>query len=132
MKKLLVLCFILSLGLFACGSGSGGGALSTAGSLSVAAPTTSNGIVTATATFSPSVGTALPGQAIDFDWYTVGVTSKTKSNVITSKGYTDKSGVVTSQYTLPPARTESFFVYVKASTGGLTNKEGWQSVQVDP
>jgi len=111
--------------MFGCGSG-------TSGSLSVSAPASSGGIVTATATFTPSSGTALPGQNINFRWYTVGLTSKIQSAEISTSGHTDINGVVTSQFILPFVRTESFLVYVIASTDGLTNKEGWQSVQVDP
>ncbi len=125
MKKLLLLCVMSCLWMFGCGSG-------TSGSLSVSAPASSGGIVTATATFTPSSGTALPGQNINFRWYTVGLTSKIQSAEISTSGHTDINGVVTSQFILPFVRTESFLVYVIASTDGLTNKEGWQSVQVDP
>lgn len=127
MKKLLLLSIVLFLSMFGCGS-------DTSGTLSVSAPTASNGIVTATATFTPSSGSALPGQSINFRWYTVGVTTKTQSKELTISGHTDNTGTVTSQYSFPGnvTRTESFIVYVIAFTDGLTNKEGWQSVQVDP
>lgn len=128
MKKLVLICISLCFVLFGCGSGS----LSTSGTLSVTAPKASNGVVTATATFSPSTGSALPGQAIDFRWYTVGVTSKTQSVESTTPGTTDKAGTVTLSYTLPVTRSESIIVYVIATTGGLSNKEGWQSVVVTP
>ena len=127
MKKILLLCLVLSCGFLGCGSVGG-----TSGTLSVTSPSAQNGIVTATATFVPSNGSALPGQDINFRWYTVGVTSKTQSAEKATTGHTDSGGSVTSQLTLPVSRTESFIVYVIASTGGLTNKEGWQSVQVDP
>ena len=125
MKKLLLLCVVLSIWMFGCGSG-------TSGTLSVSAPTSKNGIVFASAKFTPSSGSALPGQAIDFRWYTVGVNTKTQSSELAITGHTDNTGAVSSQYTLPVIRTESYIVYVIASTEGLTNKEGWQSVQVDP
>jgi hypothetical protein len=127
MKKiLLMLCVLLSLWIFGCGNPEN------SGTLLVSAPTASKGIVSATATFVPSTGTALPNQAINFRWYTEGVTSKIRSNEIQSTGRTDNNGSVTSQYTLSVNRDESLNVYVIASTGDLTNKEGWQSVQVDP
>jgi hypothetical protein len=125
MKKLLLLCVVLSIWMFGCGSG-------TSGTLSVSVPTSNNGIVFASAQFTPSSGSALPGQAVNFRWYTVGVTTKTQSPELAITGHTDNTGAVTSQYTLPVIRTESYIVYVIASTEGLTNKEGWQSVQVDP
>ena len=125
MKKLLLLCMVLSMWMFGCGS-------ETSGTLSVAAPTQSGGIVTARATFTPSSGSALPGQAINFRWYTVGVDTKTQSPELTKTEHTGNTGAVTSQLTLPVGRTESFTVYVIASTGDLINKEGWQSVLVVP
>lgn len=125
MKKLLVLCVMLSTLIFGCGN-------ETAGTLSVTAPAADNGVVTARATFTPSGGSVIPGQPINFRWYTVGVTSQTQSPEQATSGHTDNTGTVTSQLTLPPARTESFIVYVIASTGDLTNIEGWQSVLVVP
>ena len=127
MKKILLLCVVLSIWMFGCGSGGG-----TSGTLSVSAPTSSNGVVFATAKFTPSSGSALPGQAIDFRWYTVGVTTKTQTPEFPITGYTDNTGSVPSNYTLPVSRTESYIVYVIASTQGLTNIEGWQSVTVAP
>lgn len=124
MKKLLVVCVMLSLWMFGCGD-------ETSGTLSVSAPTAANGVVTARATFASS-GSIIPGQPINFRWYTVGVTSQTQSPEQVTSGHTDSTGTVTSQLTLPPARTESFIVYVIASTGDLTNLEGWQSVVVVP
>lgn len=126
MKHILTLCLLLCIGLFGCGSGSN----STSGTLSVSAPTASNGIATAIATYVPATGSALPGQIIDFRWYTVGVTTKSQSQETTASGTTDSFGTVTSQYILPVNRTEDINVYVIASTGGLTCKEGWQSVVV--
>jgi hypothetical protein len=123
MKKLLLLCVIMSVCLFGCGS-------ETSGTLTVSAPTSSNGVVTAVAKFTPSSGAALQGQDIDFRWYTVGVDSKVKSAESSKPGKTDSTGSVTSQFTLPASRSEDYNVYVIASTGGLTNKEGWQSVTV--
>jgi len=124
MKKLLLLCVMLSMWMLGCGS-------DTSGTLSVSAPTSINGVVTATAKFIPSSGSVLPGQTISFRWYTVGVDTKTQSAELTITGHTDNTGAVTSQYTLPVSRTESYIVYVIASTEGLTNMEGWQSVLVD-
>lgn len=111
--------------MFGCGS-------ETSGTLSVAAPTALNGVVTARATFTPSSGSVIPGQPINFRWYTVGVNSQAKSPEQATSGDTNNTGTVSSQLTLPPDRTESFIVYVIASTGGLTNIEGWQSVLVIP
>jgi hypothetical protein len=125
MKKLLLLCVMLSLWMFGCGN-------ETSGTLSVSAPSANNGVVTARATFIPSNGTVIPGQPINFRWYTVGATSKTQSAELATSGHTDSTGTVTSQLTLPATRTESFIVYVTASTGDLTNIEGWQSVLVVP
>jgi hypothetical protein len=127
MKKLVLLFVLMSMLIVGCGS-------ETSGTLSVSTPTASNGVVTAIATFTPSNGTALPGQEINFRWYTVGVNTKTQSTESSKSGHTDNAGTVTSQFTFDPtvARTESFNVYVIASTGGLTNKEGWQSVTVAP
>ena len=125
MKKILLLCAVMSMWMFGCGS-------ETSGTLSVAAPTQSGGIVTARATFTPSSGSVIPNQPINFRWYTVGVTSQTKSSEQATSGHTDNAGTVTSQLTLLPARTESFIVYVIASTGDLTNIQGWQSVLVVP
>lgn len=127
MKKILLLGMLLSLGMFGCGSVG-----ENSGTLSVSAPVNSNGIVTATATYTPSTGTALLNTVINFRWYTVGVTSKIKSAEASTGGHSDSAGTVTSQYTLPVIRNESLIVYVIASTGDLTNKEGWQSVQVGP
>jgi hypothetical protein len=125
MKKLFILCVVLSIWMFGCGS-------ENSGKLSVSAPTASNGIVTATAKFAPTSGTALPGQPINFSWHAVGMTSKTQTPEITTTVHTDDVGTATSQYKLPASRTESYIVYVSASTGDLTNIEGMQSIQVDP
>src|ERR1700681_1244535 len=119
MKKLLLLCVVLSMWLFGCGSDN-----ETSGTLSVSAPTSSGGIVTATATFTPSSGSALPGQPINFRWYTVVVGTTTQSPESTDTKPTGNTGAATSQITLPAGRTVSYTVYVIASTGGLTNKEG--------
>ena len=127
MKKLLFLCMVLSLCIFGCGSGSG-----TSGSLSVSAPAASGGVVTAIAKFTPASGSALPGQIINFRWYTVGVNTKTQSTEVTKDYPTDGNGSATGQFTLNNNRTESYNVYCIASTDGLTNKEGWQSVLVSP
>lgn len=125
MRNVFLLCVLLCVSMFGCGS-------ENSGTLSVTTPSASSNIVTATATFTPSSGSALPGQVISFRWYTVGVTTKTQSAELTTSGSTDSSGAVTSQFTLPIIRSESFVVYVIASTGSLTNKEGWQSVEVAP
>lgn len=123
MKKLLVVCVMLSLWMFGCGD-------ETSGTLSVSAPTVNGDHVIARATFTPSNGSAIPGQPINFRWYTVGLTSQTQSPEQATSGHTDSTGSVTSDLTLPVTRTESFRVYVIASTGDLTNIEGWQSVVV--
>lgn len=123
MKKLIVLCVMLAMWMFGCGS-------ETSGTLSVSSLTATNGTVTARAKFTPSSGSTIPGQPINFRWYTVGVTSKVQSPELSTTGHTDSTGTVSSQLTLPISRTESFYVYVIASTGDLTNIEGWQSVLV--
>ena len=125
MKKIFLLCVVLSLGIFGCGS-------ETSGNLSVSAPVQSGDYVKATATYTPSSGSALSGQEINFRWYTVGVTTKTKAPEILVTGFTNTSGVVISQFLLPTVRSESVTVYVTASTGGLTNSEGWQTITVAP
>jgi hypothetical protein len=125
MKKLVLLCIILSVWMFGCGS-------ETSGSLSVSAPAADNGVVTATATFKPSSGSALPGQPIYFRWYAVGKTSGIKTPELSQTVNTDNNGAATSQYLLPSSRSESYIVYVIATTGDLTNIEGMQTVQVDP
>lgn len=107
-----------------CGSGSG----STSGDITLAEPAASNGVVTASATYTPSGGTVLPGQEIVFSWYTVGKTTSNRQDYGTSKSYTNSSGGATSQLILPTPRTEIFIAYVKADTGGLTS--GWKSVEV--
>ncbi|HIJ94697.1 MAG TPA: hypothetical protein HPP94_02955 [Desulfuromonadales bacterium] len=106
--------------------------MSTLGSLSLSAPAQTGDIVKTTATYKPASGSALPGQVIDFRWYTVGVSTKMQTPEVTTSGSTNSSGVVVSQYTLPVVRSESYTVYVIATTGGLTNSEGWQSVTVAP
>lgn len=125
MKSLLLCLTLLCVLMFGCGS-------QNSGSLSVSSPSASNGIVTVTATYTPSTGLALSGQTISFRWYTVGVTSKSQSSELATSGTTDSSGAVTSQFILPAIRSESLVVYVIASTGDLTNKEGWQSIVVAP
>lgn len=125
MKKIMLLCVLFSLFLFGCGT-------ENSGTLTVSAPAASGDKVTATATYTPASGSALPGQMINFRWYTVGVATKTQSAEIASSGKTDSSGVAFSQLTLPAVRTESFVVYVIASTGEIINSEGWQSVIVAP
>lgn len=125
MKKIALLFVFMSMLIVGCGS-------ETSGTLSVSSPSATNGIVTTTATFTPSSGSALPNQPIVFRWYTVGVNSKDQTLEQTTEGRTDNTGAVTSQFKPPVIRSESLIVYVIASTGGLTNKEGWQSVQVDP
>lgn|SRR6266568_8345114 len=125
MKKLLLLCVMSGLWMFGCGS-------ETSGSLSVSSPSSNGGIVTATAKFTPSSGSPLPGQQITFRWYTVVLGSSTQSPELSETKSTDNTGAATSQLTLPVGRTDTFTVYVIASTGGLVNKEGWQSVLVAP
>lgn len=126
MKKLLLLCVVLGMWMMGCGS-------ETSGSLSVSAPTLKgNDVVTATAKYTPSSGSALPDQNITFRWYAVGVTTKNKSSELTQTVSTDSTGTATSTYILPSTRTESYLVYVSASTGDLINTEGLQSVQVAP
>lgn len=121
MKKVFLLICSLCLLLGGCGS-------ETSGTLSVTAPSYMNGIVTAIATFTPSSGTALPGQEISFRYYTVGLVTKTQSAESSIVGETDGSGRAFVSIPLPLNRTESLYVYVLASTQGLKNKEGWQSV----
>lgn len=128
MKKLVLLLIALSFGVFGCGSGG----MSTSGSLTMSTPTSSNGVVTAKATFVPASGPALPNQEIDFYWYTVGVDTKVVTPTTKVTGSTDTTGAATSQYILPTIRTESVIVYVKSATGGLENQGGWQSVVVAP
>jgi hypothetical protein len=130
MKKLLLLCVVISLGIMGCGSENG--STYTSGSLSVSAPVQAGDYVKATATYIPSSGPALPGQEINFQWYTVGVTTKTQTPIVPASGSTNSSGTVISQYKLPAIRSESVRVYVTAFTGGLTNTEGWQSITVVP
>jgi hypothetical protein len=125
MKKIFLLCVLLSLGIFGCGS-------ETSGNLSVPVPVQSGDYVKATATYTPSSGSALSGQEINFRWYTVGVTTKTRTQEVLATGSTNPSGTVISQYLLPAVRSESITVYVTASTGGLTNSEGWQTITVAP
>lgn len=111
--------------MFGCGS-------DTSGTLSVSAPTQSGDIISAIAKFTPSSGSALAGQHINFRWYTVVVGSSTQSPELNETKDTDNTGAVISQITLPAGRTESYRVYVIASTAGLINKEGWQSVLAVP
>lgn len=125
MKKFLLVCVLSGIWLTGCGSES-------SGTLSVASPSASNGVVTATATLTRSSGTTLSGQTINFVWYTVGVTSKNQTAEQTVSAKTNNSGVASSQLTLAPNRTESLYVYVKATAGDLTNIQGWQSVTVTP
>ena len=125
MKKLLLLCFVLCIGLFGCGN-------ETSGTLSLSAPASNGGVVTTKAKFTPTSGSVLPNQDIYFKWYTVGVTSNDRTSDLLTSGKTDSTGTVSSSYTLPTARTESVYVFVSASTGDLTNIEGIQSVLVVP
>lgn len=127
MKKILLLCLLLSMGMVGCGNVS-----ENSGTLSMSAPVNSDGVVTAIATFTPSVGTALNNTPIVFRWYTVGVDSTIRSKEVSITGRTDSAGTATSWITLPDNRDERLRVYVIASTGDLTNKEGLQLVQVDP
>ncbi|MEI6826207.1 MAG: hypothetical protein WCK54_11465 [Desulfuromonadales bacterium] len=95
------------------------------GSISLTAPTYSNGVVTANATYKPSTGVALPNQKITFYWHTIGQSSGTV--VYPPKdSYTDSNGLAPSELTLPSPRTEALIVYVKAGTGNLIT--GVQSV----
>jgi hypothetical protein len=122
MKKLL-LCIILSVGILGCGS-------ENSGSLSVSAPTASNGVATATATYTPSSGSALSGQSINFRWYAVDTTSKIPTKETLETVHTDSNGKATSQYRALSGLSGTYIVYVIASTGDLTNIEGLQSVSV--
>ncbi len=95
------------------------------GSISLASPTYSNNVVTASATYKPTIGVALPNQKITFYWHTIGQTSGTVVYP-SSDGYTDSTGTALSNLPLPTSRTEALTVYVKAVTGDLTT--GLQSV----
>lgn len=125
MKKILLLCLVLSMGMFGCGN-------ETSGTLSVSALSSSGGVVSTKAKFTPSSGSVLPGQVIDFRWYTVGATTNVRTSDQLTSGKTDSTGTVSSSYTLPTGRAESVYVFVSASTGDLTNIEGIQSVLVLP
>lgn len=125
MKKILLLCLVLSLGMFGCGN-------ETSGTLSVSAPVPNGVGVSTKAKFTPSSGSVLPGQVIDFRWYTVGATTNIRTTELLTSGKTDSTGTVSSSYNLPTGRTESVYVCVSASTGDLTNIEGILSVLVAP
>jgi hypothetical protein len=104
----------------------------TSGTLKLSAPTSNGGVVTATAQYTSGAGLALPGQEINFRWYTVGDTTKVKTAEVAVVAHTDSTGIASAQYTLPATRTESLNVYVIASTGEITDIQGWQSVLVLP
>jgi len=119
-----VLLLVAVVLLAGCGSGSG----STTGSIVLATPIASNGVVTAQATYTPLAGIAVPGQEVFFAWYTVGKSSGIKTDYPTVKSTTNSSGLAQSQLTLNAPRPEIYIAYVKADTGGLSS--GWQSVEV--
>lgn len=123
LKRILYIILIASiyaLGLAGCGS-------ETSGSISMAQPTYSNGVVTAQAKYVPASGTALPNQNITFYWRTVGQTTGAVVNY-QKESDTDSTGTASSDLTLPTPRTEALIVYVKAGTGDLTTSQ--QSVNV--
>lgn len=121
----LVMLLLLVIGLFGCGNGD------TSGSLSLAAPTAVNYTVNAVATYTPASGSALPGQEIEFTWYTM-PTGGVATQAVHVTGYTDSKGVASSQYIFPTPPAVATYVYVSAKTGNLSNKEGYQSVLVTP
>lgn len=99
------------------------------GSLTLGSIASSNGVVTAEATYSPASGSALPNQKITFYWRTVGKTTGNAFDYPPVDSYTDSSGKALSVLTLPSPRTEAMTVYVKAATGDLITV--LQSVDVE-
>lgn len=125
LRAFIAVLLLVSVALLAgCGSGS----FSTSGSIVLATPTASNGVVTALATYAPVTGTTLAGQEVFFAWYIVGKSSGNKTDFPTVKSTTNSSGLAQAQLTLNAPRSEIYIAYVKAETGGLSS--GWQSVEV--
>lgn len=101
-----------TVGLVGCGSDN-------SGTLTLSSLASSNGVVTAEATYSPASGSALPNQKITFYWRTVGKTTGNAVDYPPVDAFTDSSGKAFSTLTLPSPRTEVMTVYVKAGTGDL-------------
>lgn len=118
----LLICSGLTIGLVGCGSDN-------SGSILLSSLASSNGVVTAEATYSPASGSALPNQKITFYWRTVGKTTGNAVDYPPVDSYTDSSGKALSVLTLPSPRTEAMTVYVKAGTGDLLTV--LQSVDVE-
>jgi len=121
MKKLLMLFVFMSLLIVGCGS-------ETSGSISLGSLTNSGDVVTATAAYSPSSGSALTNQKITFYWRTVDLTSNITVDYPPEDASTDSTGSALSELRLPSPRSETMRVYVKAATGDLTT--GSQFVDV--
>lgn len=100
------------------------------GSLALGSLTNSGGVVTASATYKPASGSALPNQKITFYWHTVGQTSGVTFDYPPQDSYTDSNGMALSTLTLPKPLTETLNVFVKAGTGDLITV--MQSVAVIP
>ena len=118
---LVVLGFVISL--VGCGT-------ENSGSILLSPPTNINGVVTTTATYTPSSGSVLPNQKITFYWRTVGQTSNISVDYPPSDSYSDSTGRARSELTLPSPRSEALSVYVRAGTGDLTS--GSLFVNVSP
>ncbi|MDD2852564.1 MAG: hypothetical protein PHY09_11810 [Desulfuromonadaceae bacterium] len=123
MKKIFLLFALMTFVLPGCGSDGN------SGTLSVSAPTASNGIVSAVATYTPATGVAMTGLKINFTWRTYDLGTKTYSSNISDSSETNNKGVALGQFRLNDM-TKNLIVYVIASTGDLTNSEGWRSVTV--
>ena len=124
LKHIVYVLLILSgfaISLAGCGS-------DTSGSISLGSLTNSGDVVTATATYSPSSGSALTNQKITFYWRTVGLTTNITVDYPPEDASTDSTGSALSELRLPSPRSETMRVYVKAATGDLTT--GSQSVDV--
>lgn len=115
MLKRIAFVIISGFVFFIAGCGS-----ETSGSIALTSPTYSNGVVTASATYTPASGSALSHQKITFSWRTVGKVSNSVVEYPPTDSYTDSSGKASSDLILPAPRTEAYVVYVKASTGDLT------------
>lgn len=115
MLRRIVFVVISGFALFISGCGS-----ETSGTIVLNSLAYSNGITTASATYTPASGSALSHQKITFNWRTVGKTTNSVVEYPPTDSYTDSSGKASSDLILPSPRTEAFVVYVKASTGDLT------------
>jgi len=117
-QMLYVLLIVAGVSLAGCGSDN-------SGSLTLGSLTNSGREVTASATYKPASGSALPNQKITFYWRTVSASGVTL-DYPPSDSFTDSNGIALSVLTLPG--TEAFRVSVKAGTGDLIT--GSQSVEV--